>query len=340
MTNYLVLLFVVLVSIIYGREYDLNRTPEELFDQYVLDYNLKFSSLDESQTRYNAFASNLLIINSLNQQSTSARFGITKFTHLAPEEFNNQYLTLKTTERTDSDPVAADYEDAQVMALPDTFDWRDKGAVTPVKDQGQCGSCWAFSATGNMEGQWFLAGNKMVSLSEQNLVDCDHECLDANDCDSGCEGGLQPNAYNYVIKTGGIDTEDSYPYRGEDDTCAFKPASIGAKISNWTFVSMNESQMAVYMVNNGPLAVAVDALIWQFYLGGVITVGCGTSLDHGVLIVGYGTEVDIFGYEIEYWTIKNSWGADWGDSGYVYIEKGTGCCGVDQYPTSSIVKNP
>jgi len=301
-----------------------------------MDYNLKFS-VYELQKRYNDFSSNLLIINSLNQQSTSARFGITKFTHLSPDEFKNQYLTLKTTVRTDSDPVAAEYGNDEVMALPDTFDWRDKGAVTAVKDQGQCGSCWAFSATGNMEGQWFLAGNKLVSLSEQNLVDCDHECIDANDCDAGCEGGLQPNAYNYVIKNGGIDTEDSYPYTGSDDTCSFKPASVGTKIANWTFVSQNETQMAVYLVNNGPLAVAVDALIWQFYLGGVITVGCGTSLDHGVLIVGYGNEIDIFGYQIQYWTIKNSWGSDWGNSGYVYIEKDTGCCGVDQYASSSII---
>jgi cathepsin F len=325
-----------LVSFIFG-EYDLTATPETLFNQYIQDYNLQFP-IKETLSRYQTFVTNLDTINKLNAESTHARFGITKFTHLSPDEFKNQYLTLKTTERTSTDPVAAEYTDEELMALPDNFDWRPKGAVTPVKDQGQCGSCWAFSSTGNMEGQWFLAGNTLVSLSEQNLVDCDHECLDANDCDSGCEGGLMPNAFNYVIKNGGIDTEESYPYTAEDDTCAFKAASVGAKISNWTFVSHNESQMAAYMVANGPLSVAVDALIWQFYVGGVITVGCGSSLDHGVLIVGYDHEVDIWGYEIQYWIIKNSWGDSWGYSGYVYIEKDTGCCGVDQYPCSALVK--
>jgi cathepsin F len=308
-----------------------------LFLQYIQKHKLQFSA-EEIITRYQIFASNLETINQLNQKSTHAKFGITKFTHLSPDEFKNQYLNLQTTERTSADPVAPAYTDEELSALPESFDWRPKGAVTPVKDQGQCGSCWAFSATGNMEGQWFLAGNTLVSLSEQNLVDCDHECQDANDCDSGCEGGLQANAFTYVIKNGGIDTEESYPYTAEDDTCAFKPASIGAKIKNWTMVSENETEMATYMINNGPLAVAVDATIWQFYYGGVITVGCGTSLDHGVLIVGYNHEIDIWGNEIQYWIIKNSWGADFGEDGYVWIEKDTGCCGVNLYAISSIVK--
>lgn len=257
---------------------------------------------------------------------------------MSAEEFRNKYLTLKTTPKSPNDPVAPDFDQRIIDALPDEFDWRPKGAVTPVKDQGACGSCWAFSATGNMEGQWFLAGHPLTSLSEQNLVDCDHECQDADDCDQGCNGGLQPNAYQYVIKNGGIDTEASYKYEGDDETCKFNSASIGAKISNWTFIPKDEDQMAAYLVQHGPLAVAVDATIWQFYVGsGVLTISCGTSLDHGVLVVGYGTETDIFGYKINYWIIKNSWGADWGDSGYIYIEKDVGECGVNLYVTSSIV---
>lgn len=255
---------------------------------------------------------------------------------MSSEEFKQQYLNLKVV-RDPNAPVAETYSRKMIGDLPTEFDWRPKGAVTPVKDQGQCGSCWAFSATGNIEGQWFLAGNKLTSLSEQNLVDCDHECQDANDCDQGCNGGLQPNAYQYVIKNGGIDTEESYPYKAVDSTCKFKPSSVGSKISNWTSISQDEDQMAAYLVQHGPLAVAVDAQIWQFYVGGVISTMCGTDLDHGVLIVGYGSEVDVFGYKINYWIIKNSWGASWGNSGYVYIEKGNGQCGVNLYVTSSIV---
>jgi len=183
-------------------------------------------SEEETELRFEVFEANLAIIQQLNDNSPHAKYGITKFTHMSTEEFKAQYLTLKTTERTENDPVDPEYTDEEVGDIPATYDWRDKGAVTAVKDQGQCGSFWAFSATGNMEGQWFLAGNTLVPLSEQNLVDCDHECLDPNDCDQGCEGGLQPNAFNYVIKNGGIDTESAYPYQGIDSTCAFKAAGV------------------------------------------------------------------------------------------------------------------
>jgi len=156
-------------------------------------------------------------------------------------------------------------------------------------------------------------------------------------CDAGCDGGLQPNAFTYIIKNGGIDTESSYPYEGVDDTCRFNSANVGAKISNWTFVNSDEDQMAAYLVAHGPLAIAADAVEWQFYFGGVFYAPCGTQLDHGILIVGYGVETDIFGQTMPYWTVKNSWGADWGDSGYIYIEKGDGKCGLNTYVTSAII---
>jgi len=334
-------LWLVGLCLVYGsvgdvESWDLREDSGILFERYVAHYNAQFRDQQEREERFGVFQENLQTINQLNAQGKT-KFGLNKFALLSKEEFRSQYLNLKTIPRSPNDPVAEEYSQQQISAIPDEFDWVSKGAVTGVKDQGSCGSCWAFSATGNMEGQWFLAGHPLTSLSEQNLVDCDHECLDKNDCDQGCNGGLQPNAYNYVIKNGGIDTEASYPYEGIDDTCKFKSTSVGAKISNWTFVPQDEAQIAAYLVEHGPLAVAVEADVWQFYVGGVLYVPCGTTLDHGVLLVGYGVETDILGQQMPYWTIKNSWGSSWGESGYIYIERGTGLCGVNLYVTNSIV---
>jgi len=211
------------------------------------------------------------------------------------------------------------------MDLPNSFDWRDKGAVTDVYDQGQCGSCWAFSATEAIESAWFLGGNKLVSLSPQQIVDCDQ-----GRGDEGCDGGDTPTAYEYVISAGGMDTLDSYPYTAEDDTCAFKTQNIAAKISNWTYITQNknETQMQVGLISSGPLSICVDAASWQFYFGGVITDLCGTDLDHCVLITGYQNSYQSTFGTYDIWLIRNSWGADWGESGYIYVERGYDLCGV------------
>jgi len=199
-----------------------------------------------------------------------------------------------------------------------------------------CGSCWAFSTTGNIEGQWALAGHPLTSLSEQNLVDCDHTCIKGV-CDAGCDGGLMANAFTYVIKNNGIDTDTSYPYEGADGKCRFKAANVGATISNWTFVPKTVNQMMGYVVNTGPMSIAADAEMWQFYYTGVWYFPCGTSLDHGILIVGYGVETDWFGQTMPYWIVKNSWGGDWGMDGYILIERGDDRCGLQQYPITSLI---
>jgi len=307
----------------------------------MIDFEKEYEDHQELQTRLNNFKANLKVIEDLNAQSTTTEFGITKFADMTPQEFKNTYLgTNAPNWRNPEWPVASAYSDEYVRALPTAFDWRSKGAVTPVKNQGQCGSCWAFSSTGNMEGIWNISGNPLVGLSEQNLVDCDHHCMQYEGesvCDAGCDGGLMPNAYMYVIGNGGIDTENSYPYQGEDNTCSFKTSNIGAKFSSWTMVSGNETQMAAYMYANGPVSIAVDAELWQFYIGGVFDFPwCGESLDHGVLIVGYGVETDWFDEPLDFWTIKNSWGEDWGEDGYIRVERGNGECGDNLFPCSII----
>ncbi|EFA83712.1 cysteine proteinase 1 [Heterostelium album PN500] len=326
MRSVIILTVLLLVSMAAAKKLSLEETQ---FRQFQIKYNKQYTSSEYAE-RFATFKSNLKVIDEKNRDAasrkSSVRFGVNEFADLSQSEFRATYLNSVQAVR---DPNAAVAADLPVEDLPTAFDWRTKGAVTGVKNQGQCGSCWSFSTTGNVEGQWFLAGNTLTGLSEQNLVDCDHECMEYlgdNVCDQGCNGGLQPNAYTYIIKNGGIDTEASYPYQGVDGTCSFKAANIGAKISNWTYVSSNETQMAAYLVANGPLAIAADAVEWQFYLGGVFDVPCGNTLDHGILIVGYSAENTIFHKDKAYWIVKNSWGATWGEQGYIYISRGNGEC--------------
>lgn len=200
--------------------------------------------------------------------------------------------------------------------IPDTVDWRTKNVVTPVKNQQQCGSCWAFSATGSLEGQHALKNKKLVSLSEQNLVDCSGP--EGND---GCEGGLMDDAFAYIKKNKGIDTEASYPYTAEDGNCAFKVNAIGATLKSWTDIdSGSESALTDAIANVGPISVAIDASnpSFQSYSSGVYFEDqCSSSqLDHGVLAVGYGKKDSS-----EYYLVKNSWGTDWGMDGYILMSR-------------------
>jgi len=221
-----------------------------------------------------------------------------------------------------------------VVVINDPPDWRDKGAVTAVKNQGQCGSCWSFSTTGAIEGANFLATGELTSLSEQQLVDCDHECDPASPeaCDAGCNGGLPANAMDWVVKNGGLDTEAAYPYTAVGGACKAKGKPVST-ISNFSFVSTDETQIAAALVEYGPLSIGIDAAWMQTYLGGVACpfICNKQNLDHGVLIVGYGSKEFSPArlHRLPYWIIKNSWGAGWGDEGYYKICKDRGSCGLN-----------
>ncbi|KAH3860115.1 procathepsin L-like [Dreissena polymorpha] len=208
--------------------------------------------------------------------------------------------------------------------LPDTVDWRPKGYVTPVKDQGQCGSCWAFSTTGSLEGQHFRKTGKLVSLSEKNLMDCSQAFGN-----NGCQGGLMDQAFAYVIHNKGIDTEDSYPYQPINGQCRFKAQNIGAtEVSCMDIEAMNENNLQKAVAMEGPVSVAIDAnhRSFQLYKSGVYNepLCSSTALDHGVLAIGYGTDSGQ-----DYWLVKNSWGTSWGNMGFIQMARNSNnMCGI------------
>jgi len=232
------------------------------------------------------------------------------FGDLALSEFQRYYLGLQTVNITG--PLK--YEDT-TDAVPATQDWRTQGAVTSVKNQEQCGSCWSFSTTGSVEGCHKIAGASLVGLSEQNLMDC--STAQGN---QGCDGGLMTQAMDYIIKNGGIDTESTYPYTAEDGSCHYAKANNGATLKSYTNVqSGSESDLATQGMK-GPVSVAIDAShsSFQFYSSGVYYESqCSSdSLDHGVLMVGWGADGGSL-----YWIVKNSWGTDWGQDGYIWMSR-------------------
>jgi len=249
--------------------------------------------------------------------------GLNQFTDLTNDEFRmykrlkfNASNLVRKGERFEHEAVTGD--------LPKTVDWRTKGYVTPVKDQGQCGSCWSFSTTGSLEGQNFKKTGKLISLSEQNLVDCS-----GSQGNQGCGGGWPDWAFEYVKSNNGIDTEESYPYTAQDGECKFDGNSIGARCTGYTDIeATSEDALQKAVATVGPISVCIDAghESFQSYKSGVYNEPeCSTDmLDHAVLAVGYGTENGV-----DYWLVKNSWNTIWGEEGYIKMSRNkANQCGI------------
>eukprot|EP00898_Chlorokybus_atmophyticus_P005286 jgi/Chlat1/5759/Chrsp387S05502 len=285
------------------------------------------------------FAENIAKAHERQLLDPSAVHGVSPFMDLTEEEFASQHLGMAFSA---SDFPSHEERMAPLLptqGLPETFDWRERGAVGEVKNQAMCGSCWAFSATGVVEGAHFLKTGNMVSLSEQQLVDCDHDC-DPDEkevCDSGCAGGLPSNAFEYILEHG-IVSEADYPYTGKDGRCRSDGMKAAATIKNFTFIPRDEGQIAANLVKRGPLSIGINASWLQTYIGGVhCPLICAKShLNHGVLLVGYGTE----GYaparftKKPYWIIKNSWGKNWAEQGFFKVCRGIDMCGMDTLVTA------
>lgn len=312
----------------------------EEWKSFKATHNKLYGDDTEEKFRMKIFMENKHKIAKHNQQYEQGKvpfkLALNKFADLLLHEFSSLNGYNKTLTRSVGAPRMEEgvtFMSPANVELPETVDWRKKGAVTPVKDQGHCGSCWSFSATGALEGQHFRKTGVLVSLSEQNLVDC--SAVYGN---NGCNGGLMDNAFKYIKDNGGIDTEKSYPYEAKDDTCRYNATNLGATDKGFVDIDQgSEQKMKEALATIGPVSVAIDAShqSFQFYSDGVYyEPECDSeNLDHGVLVVGYGTDEKSGS---DYWLVKNSWGSSWGDKGYVKMarnrENHCGIASSSSYP--------
>ncbi|KAL5562446.1 hypothetical protein UlMin_032193 [Ulmus minor] len=322
----------------HGMEVPSERTEKEvrgLYESWLVRHGKAYNALGEKEKRFEIFKDNLRFVDEHNKENRTYKVGLNRFADLTNEEFRAIYLGAKMDRKgklsgsRKSDRYAFRAGDK----LPESVDWRKEGAVPPVKDQGSCGSCWAFSTIGAVEGINKIVTGELISLSEQELVDCD------TSYNQGCNGGLMDYAFEFIINNGGIDSEEDYPYGGRDGRCdQIRKNAHVVTIDGYEDVPENDENALKKAVANQPVSVAIEAggREFQLYQSGVFTGRCGTQLDHGVVAVGYGTENGK-----DYWIVRNSWGSSWGEDGYLRMERNlgsasTGKCGIAIEPSYPI----
>ena len=306
-------------------------TPQEKEDQkafkkflkFTKKYNKHYSSIQEYMARFNIFRQ------SLKQKSNVLyKKGITQFSDLTENEFRRKYLNLNINILN-----TLQYTEVQHTIsgeAPEAFNWVDQKALGAVKNQGSCGSCWAFSTVGNLEGLYYIKYGENKRFSEQQLVDCD-------DKDAGCNGGLMENTFKWIKENGGVQLESDYPYKGRDQQCKQDKEKLVVKVDSFVKLdSVDEEVIKEYLYKTGPLAIALNANPLQYYYGGIVDddeKSCDPQgLNHGVVLVGYGSENGV-----DYWIVRNSWGASWGEKGYFRMLRGKGTCGINTYVTSAVL---
>lgn len=303
------------------------------FENFIVKYNKQYEH-DEFNYRYQIFSKNYDLIKMNNIYNSNYKLEMNEFTDLHINEFENKYLQLKENKSKKYEFLNIKNEDLNCeinndllnenKILPTEFDWEKNNKVTCVKNQGNCGSCWAFSTIGAIESLNAIKNNKLISLSPQELVDCATDDYE----NKGCHGGLMENGFHYVMDKG-LCSEKDYPYEGIDDTCMNCKEVV--KIIDCKNVPAYNETALKYALFENPISVAVDAgsSAFQFYSSGILNSGCGANLNHGVLLVGYGEEDGE-----KFWRIKNSWGKEWGENGYIRISrkdlntKSVGMCGI------------
>jgi len=303
------------------------------FNTFKAEHGKVYATAQEEQKRFEIFRINLLKIKLLNMLDFgSAVYGVNHFADIDTDEFTEHFTGLKFDKKQIEEEVHfSEPEFDREAELPKEVDWREKGAVTEVKNQASCGSCWAFSAIGAIESQNKIVNNELVRLSEQQLVDCDTQS-------AGCGGGFMSWAFEALMKLGGVETEKEYPYVGRNNKCAFKKELSKVQVTKYVNLTQNEDEIAQYVAQKGPVSIAINANLMQFYMKGIAHPRwfltkwlCSPKmLNHGVLIVGFG-ETKKWGRTEPYWIVKNSWTSKWGRDGYYYIHRGSNSCGVREF---------
>lgn len=317
------------------------------FKDWISQFNLQYG-IEEFAVRFHNWKANYEFIREQNSKNLTFKLGMNHFAGMTPEEFaalNLGYNSEYNLERRNKNKKnennnnrndnsrGKDRSSGKYAGLPKSVDWRTQGAVTSVKNQGKCGSCWAFAASGALEGLYAIKNKKLLDFSEQQLMDCS-----ASYGTFGCDGGFMMDAYSYT-KDHGIVLESKYKYAGKVKKCTHDPKKAVFKNTGMVEVPGNDCLALKAAVAQQPVSVAIEAanMNVQFYQSGVITEGCSTELDHAVLIVGYDTDAQ----GRDYWIVKNSWGSKYGQNGYVHIamgdqNNGAGLCGINiagSYPT-------
>jgi len=322
-----------LLSVAAGRELfytsDAGRL-KELFEQFKQNFRRQYQTMDEEVRRFNLFTENLKSVDVRNAleiaQGGNSVHGITQFSDWSEEEFQG-YLTLDMSTIRFDGKNATDADIKPYTGPAGAVDWTGK-YTTAVKDQGYCGSCWAFSASEQIESDAMRMLGKTYTLSPEQLVDCDSRS-------SGCDGGWPEWAYSYVNRAGGIQTEASYPYSayyGREGSCKADDSKFVVTVTSYTTITTGESAMATYMKSTGTLSVCIDASNWSSYTGGIMSV-CGTSVNHAVQAVGVDDSSN------GYWKVRNSWGESWGESGFIRLAYGKNTCNIKYKPSYTAVAN-
>jgi cathepsin L len=307
------------------------------FTNFQERFNKKYETLEETENRFQIFRSNLrnIILHNLDL-TQNFTMGVNQFTDLTPQEFKEQFVGSL---RTKVGSYGCKSFSSGASGVPSSIDWRQKGVVNPVRDQGQCGSCWAFATTANAESVWAISFGELFDLSEEFLVDC---ATGIGYFNMGCNGGQPDSAFKYMINNGQC-SEASYPYEagttktaGSCQKCSIEPVQF----SGCYDVAPKDQVSLMAAVSKQPVVIAIEAdtRYFQSYSSGILdSATCGTTLDHAVEIVGYGTENGV-----DYWNVRNSWGSSWGENGYVRIKKTSstndiGVCGVAAEPSFLVV---